>query len=127
MSQVREELAHKKHLCLEVGRQGHPVSFIEFRPDPHTRTGFAVSQLLHYTLDAHAGDDKDAPERLSFAFHTADVVVTGARMGKLVELIRSHELASVSALDARYANADAGQPWVAKIAIERLDKPGGGA
>jgi hypothetical protein len=127
MSQLREELAAKKNLCLEVGRQGHAVSFIEFRPDPHTRTGFAASQLLHYTLEAHAGDDKDAPERLSFAFHTADVVVTGARLAKLADLIKTHELASVSALDARYANADAGQPWVGKIAIERLDKPGGGA
>ncbi len=126
MSQVRE-LAAQKPLCVEVGRA---VSFIEFRPDAHTRTGFAASQLLHYTLEPNPAteDAKGAPpERLTFAFHTADVVVLGARLAKLVELIQAHELASVIALDARYANADGGQPWVGKIAIERFDKSGGGA
>ncbi len=122
-------MAAQKPLCLEVGRTGHAVSFIEFRPDARTRTGFAVSQLLHYTLEPNpaAEDAKGAPpERLTFSFHTADVVVTGARLAKLVELIQSHKLASVMVLDARYANAEGGLPWVGKIAIERLDKPGGG-
>jgi hypothetical protein len=124
MSQVRELVTAPKTLC---HTKAHAVPFIEFRPDPHTRTGFAVSQLLHYTLEANAGDDKDAPERLTLGFHTADIVLLGVRLARLVELIQSHELASVSALDARYTNAEGGHPWVGKIAIERLDKPGGGA
>jgi hypothetical protein len=47
----------------------------------------------------------------------------GARLGKLVELINEHGLASVSALDARYAGTVGRGPWVAAIAITRLDKP----
>jgi hypothetical protein len=53
------------------------------------------------------------------------VAVTGARLGKLVELINEHGLASVSAVDARYAGTVGRGPWVAKITIVRIDKPGG--
>ncbi|MDD2763857.1 MAG: hypothetical protein PHE83_07800 [Opitutaceae bacterium] len=50
------------------------------------------------------------------------MVVTGARLGKLVDLINEHGLASVSAQDARYAGTVGRGPWVAKITIARLDK-----
>ncbi|HZL46321.1 MAG TPA: hypothetical protein VFC28_08845 [Opitutaceae bacterium] len=70
-------------------------------------------------------DPSEAPERLTLGFSTADVVVTGARLGKLVELINEHSLASVSAQDARYAGTVGRGPWVAKITIARIDKPGG--
>jgi hypothetical protein len=130
MPSLRDEIAAKKFekpLCHAEAR-GSAHSFIEFRPDAHTRTGFAASQLLHYTLEpnpAATERDKDAPpERLTFGFHTADVVILGARLARLVELIGSHELAAVVAVDVRYANAEAAQPWVASIAINRLDKPG---
>ena len=66
----------------------------------------------------------DAPERLILAFSTAAVAIVGARRGKLVELIGEHSLASVSALDARYAGAVGCGPWVAVITIARLDEAG---
>jgi len=69
----------------------------------------------------------DPPERLTLAFSTADVVMVGARLGKLVELINEHDLGSVSAVDARYANLLVRAPWVASIAIARLDKSGSAA
>ena len=55
-----------------------------------------------------------------------DVVVTGARLGKLVDLINEHGLASVSAVDARYAGTLGRGPWVAAITIARIDKPAAG-
>jgi hypothetical protein len=103
------------------------VSFIEFRPDPHTRSGFAMSQLCNYTLEANPDVQRDmSPERLTLAFSTADVVLFGARLDGLVALLNSHTLEWVAALDARYLNADA-RPWVGRIVVTRLDKqPQGG-
>ena len=49
-------------------------------------------------------------------------MIVGARLGKLVELINEHDLGSISAVDARYANLLVRAPWVASIAIARLDK-----
>lgn len=128
MSNLRDAIEAKKAgekaepSCHESSPRGGSL-FIELRPDAHTRTGFPVAQLCHYTLEPHRGDEA-TPERLTLAFHTADVVMVGARLGELVKLLQKHELASVSALDARYAGALGKQPWVASIAINRFDKPG---
>jgi len=88
--------------------------------------GFPVAQVCHYTLDPNpSGDEaKGAPERLTQAFSTADVAIVGTRLGKLVELINEHGLTSVSAVDARYAGTVGRGPWVARITIARIDKPG---
>ncbi len=130
MSVLAQELAAKKAAeepsptcCTSASHGG--AYFIELRPDPRTKTGFPVAQLCHYTLEANPSGELEAPERLTLGFSTADVVVTGARLGKLVELINEHGLASVSAVDARYAGTVGRGPWVAKIAIARIDKPGG--
>ena len=133
MSVLAQELAAKKAAeepsptcCTSASHGG--AYFIELRPDPRTKTGFPVAQLCHYTLEANpsADEGKEAPERLTLGFSTADVVVTGARLGKLVELINEHGLASVSAVDARYAGTVGRGPWVARITIARLDKAGAG-
>ena len=59
---------------------------------------------------------------------TADVVLLGARLAKLVELIHDHSLGSVTPLDARYSNALGPQrPWVARIVVSRIDKGGAAA
>lgn len=135
MSSLREDLAARKaqhatqppDACHVEVMSNDRVSFIEFRPDARTRAGFAVAQLCHYTLDANPDADGDARERLTLAFSTADVVVTGARLVLLLEPLNQHRLASLAALDARYANAGAPKPWVAKIVIARLDKSSGAA
>jgi hypothetical protein len=61
------------------------------------------------------------PERLTFAFHTAEVILTGARLARLVELVHAGDLAAVSVLDPRYANAEPAQPWVASVVIHGFD------
>jgi hypothetical protein len=65
---------------------------------------------------------------LTLAFSTADVVVGGARLCKLVELLATHDLAAVSTLDARYQGTLVREPWVGKITIAMIDKaPGSSA
>lgn len=130
MSVLAQELAAKKATeepsptCYTSASRGEAF-FIELRPDPRTRTGFPVAQLCHYTFEANPGGEEEAPERLILAFSTADVAIVGARLGKLVELISAHNLTSVSAQDARYAGTVGRGPWVARIAIARIDKPSG--
>jgi hypothetical protein len=132
---LKEQIAERKReeakqqaetpSCHRRTYSNHPVTFIEFQPDPHTRMGFPAHQLCHYTLDANpaASGEADAPQRLTLAFHTADVVITGARLSELADRLREHELASVNALDAHFAGALGSNPWVAKITIKFLGKP----
>jgi hypothetical protein len=131
MSSLKEAIAERKRelekeraaapsCCEHASRMGG-ANYIEFRPDAHTRTGFPA-QLCHYTLEDNAGGDKDTPERLTLAFHSADVVLVGARLSMLVELVTTNQLGSVTALDARYAEALGKNPWVAKITIKFLGK-----
>ncbi len=103
------------------------AAFVEFHVTAHSRCGFPVGQLCHYTLDANEGGSGEPPERLTLAFPTADVVLTGARLARLVELLHDHSLGSVTPLDARYSNALGKAPWVARIVVIRIDKSGGAA
>lgn len=108
-----------------------PVSFIEFRPRPQSRTGFAVSQFLQYKLDTDAPErpnEPATPERLELGFSTADVIVRGARLAPLVNLLTAHQLSAVESLatdfQGRYVNLYPTEPWVAWIGITSLDKSG---
>jgi hypothetical protein len=112
--------------CYSGGTRSNRA-FIEFRPDPHKRIGFPWAQLCHYTLEPDRADAAEAAERLTLAFSTADVVLVGARLGKLVDLVNEHDLDWVAVLDARYSNLVAKSPWIASITIARLDKSGSAA
>ena len=98
------------------------AAFVDFHLTAHSRCGFPVGQLCHYTLEANEGGGDAPPERLTLAFPTADVVLVGARLARLVELIHDHSLGSVTPLDARYSNALGKAPWVARIVVSRIDK-----
>jgi hypothetical protein len=78
MSSLKESLAARKAECFESEER----SFVEFQLTLETRQGFALAQLLHYTLEANpaAGNKDESPERLTLAFSTADVVIFGARL-----------------------------------------------
>ena len=105
----------------------HTVSFVEFRPDARTRVGFPMAQLCHYTLEPNPDGNRDAaPARLTLAFSTADVVVSGARLAGLVALLNEHKLEWVAAVDARYANAEE-RAWVGAIAVGHFGKSGSAA
>ncbi|MGO9526715.1 MAG: hypothetical protein ACLPT4_03270 [Verrucomicrobiia bacterium] len=98
---------------------------IEFHLDEERRRGFPTSQLVDYTLGPNPddGEDKDAPpQKLVLAFSTADVVILGWRLGRLADLLRENNLATVHVLSRRYADLDRARPFVASIIITPLDK-----
>lgn len=121
MSSLKEQLAARKPECFESEER----SFVEFQTTPDSRQGFALAQLLHYTLEANPAAGHEAPERLTLGFSTADVMILGARLVRLTDLLREHKLAVVRPLSGRYSNLEPTQPWVAEIIIRRLDKSGG--
>ena len=124
MSTIKEQLlARRRTECHESGE----CLFVEFQPTPNTRQGFALAQLLHYTLDANPAAELDTPDRLTLAFSTADVVMVGARLVRLTDLVREHKLAVVRTLPGRYSELEPHQSFVAEIVIRRLDKSGGAA
>jgi hypothetical protein len=60
----------------------------------------------------------EAPEdRLHLFFSTHDVTLTGWRLRPLVNMVRQGTLASVRALDTRYAQVNTKQPFIARIKI----------
>jgi hypothetical protein len=124
---LREDLQKRKEelpACFVGGRR-HNRAFIEFRPDPRKRVGFLWAQLCHYTFEPNQPDDGEAAKRLTLAFSTADVVLVGARLGKLVDLVNEHDLDWVAALDARDSPLASKAPWIASITIARIDKQDG--
>ena len=125
MPSFDEITAKRKNRCYEDSAS----SFIEFRPTPHTRHGFALAQLLHYALepDPELPPDATPRERLVFAFSTADVVLFGLRLATLADLLREHKLAAVWPLPERYGNLEPSQPFVTVITIRMLDKSDGAA
>ena len=55
--------------CVKIGTRDS-ASFVEFHVTAHSRTGFPVGQLCHYTLESNAEGGDAPPERLTFAFPT---------------------------------------------------------
>lgn len=123
MNTLKDQLMAARPECIETGTRDR--AFIEFQPKPGTRQGFAMGQLLNYSLQPEAERLPDAPsERLTLEFSTADVVIFGARLDHLTKLICEHQLAVVRPVSGRYSQLNPEHPWVAEILIRRIDKPG---
>ncbi|MGA2222696.1 MAG: hypothetical protein ABSH21_13140 [Verrucomicrobiia bacterium] len=104
---------------------GKYCACVEFHLDEEHRHGFHTSQLIDYTLEPNpdAGEDKNAPpQKLAIAFSTADVVILGWRLGRLADLLRENDLATVHVVSERYANLDRGRPFVAAIIITPISR-----
>lgn len=97
---------------------------IEFRIGKQRR-GFHCNHLIEYTLEENpdAEDSPDTPpEKLILAFSTADVTISGWRLGRLADALRDNELAAVSAAPKRYGELDPTKPYVASITITPIEK-----
>src|SRR2546428_610901 len=104
---------------------GKYCACVEFHLDEDHRHGFHTSQLIDYPRepDPDAGENKNAPpQKLSLAFSTADVVIVGWRLGRLADLLRENDLATVHVLPKRYADLDRGRPFVAVIIITPISR-----
>src|ERR1700690_864733 len=98
---------------------------IEFHLDEHRRHGFHTSQLIDYTLEPNPDTENNknaSPEKLALAFSTADVVILGWRLGRLADLLRENDLATVHVLSKRYADLDRARPFVASITITPIGR-----
>ena len=97
---------------------------VEFRPDADSRHGFSIGHLIAYSLGRNpdASDNKEAPERLSIAFSTADVVVLGRGLGRLTEGLRENSLGVVRALPGGSAKVEPYCVFVDSIKITPIEK-----
>jgi hypothetical protein len=97
---------------------------IEFVLAEHERHGFQVGQLLHYRLELNdaKGEPNAPPHKLTLAFATADVAITGCRLERLANYLRDGELLGVRMLPDRYANLDTSKTFVAQITVQLMSK-----
>ena len=104
---------------------GKYCACVEFHLDEEHRHGFHTSQLIDYTLEPNpdAGEDKTAPpQKLALVFSSADVVILGRRLGRLADLLRENDLATVHVQPKRYADLDRARPFAASIIITPISK-----
>jgi len=98
---------------------------IEFHLDEERRRGFHTSQLIDYTLEPNPnqGEDQNAPpQKLTLTFSTADVVILGWRLGRLADLLRENNLATIHVLSKRYADLDRARAFVVSIIITPISR-----
>ena len=97
---------------------------IEFR-NGKQRRGFHSSHLIEYTLEENPEATEDTntpPEKIILAFSTADVTISGWRLGRLADALRDNELAAVSTSPKRLGELDPTKPYVASIVIALIGK-----
>lgn len=108
------QATHKHCYCIEfrIGKQ---------------RRGFHSSHLIEYTLEENPEATEDTntpPEKIILAFSTADVTISGWRLGRLADALRDNELAAVSTLPKRPGELDPTKPCVTSIVITPIPKQG---
>ena len=115
---LSEEESKAEGQCVKEDHDG--ATFMEFATEDDRAHGFPCSQLMGYTLERvpESEHQSDAPEdRLHLFFSTHDVTLTGWRLRPLANMLRQGTLASVRALDTRYAQVNTKSPFIARIKI----------
>ena len=115
---LSEEESKAEGQCVKEDHDG--ATFMEFTTEDDRAHGFPCSQLMGYTLERvpESEHQSDAPEdRLHLFFSTHDVTLTGWRLRPLANMLRQGTLASVRALDTRYAQVNTKSPFIARIKI----------
>lgn len=111
-------------VCVIEAESNRPIGFVEFFDRPQSRHGFAQAQLLHYRLflrDVPAGDGADAaPQVLTMAFSTADVIITGWRLERVTEILQDGKLVAVKTIPARHVGLTGNRPAIVAIEIRPL-------
>ena len=114
----------KENECLLTTQKHCPC--VEFILGERDRHGFHSSQLLHYRLEANEGGNggtpQGAPDKLTIAFATADVTLTGWRLDRLADDLRDGDLLAVRILPKRYAEAVGHGAFVASITVTPIAK-----
>ena len=71
-------------------------------------------------LQTGEGGNLSRPQKRSHAFSTTDMVILFWRHGRLADLLRENDLATIHVLSKRYADLDRARPFVASITITSL-------
>jgi hypothetical protein len=118
---IKLELSKNPNACLFLNDR---CSFLEFWPEQKPWHGFAVSQLLHYSVEANTAAKDGPPDKLTLGFSTADVVVTGWRLEQLADEVRGHKGGIVKTLPnaVRYEQLQPNACAVAKIEVKPIAK-----
>ncbi len=97
---------------------------IEFRVGKQRR-GFHSNHLIEYTLEENpevTEDPNTPPEKIILAFSTADVTISGWRLGRLADALRDNELAAVSKSPKRLGELDPTKPCITSIVVTPIEK-----
>jgi hypothetical protein len=100
------------------------TAYLTFHLDEHRRRAFNTNQLISFALDPHpaADSDKNAPpQKLSLQFATADVIILGWRLDRLIERLVENRLSALGVLPKRYAHLDREKVFVAEIKITPIE------
>jgi hypothetical protein len=98
---------------------------IEFQATPHSRVIFPIAQLARAVWHDRSGEQpapEGAPQHWRLCFATADVVITGWCLDKLVTLLRDHKLAAVRSIPGR-PDFPKTEPFIAAIETFANDEP----
>ena len=98
---------------------------IAFHLDEHHRRAFNASQLIEFSLDPNPdaeADKNEPPQKLSFQFSTADVVVLGWRLDFLADYLGENKLAAIGVMPKRYAELERQKVFVSAIKITPIGK-----
>ena len=105
-------------------------SYRVFAPTRNTVTGFtpASSLTAPWTPTRTLPADRTAPPlKLAIGFSTGDVLILGWHFGRLADLLRENDLATVHVLSKRYADLDRAKPFIASITVTPIDGDGDSA
>ena len=103
----------------------HSAMFIDFVLTDGRIQGFPINHLLNYSFEPKSegigymagGSSGGSGDRLRLFFSTHDVTLTGYRLHKLLDPLRSGRIESIRALPSRYSNLRIEEAFVAEITI----------
>lgn len=89
--------------------------------------GFPIHLLNHFVLEANPNNPELKhdlpPDQLTLAYPTATVVLTGWRLGFMLELLSCGRVTRVHAVDAPLAQMMVEEPWVTRIRVSEIGEP----
>ncbi len=94
-----------------------PVLCIEFQLSDGRVFGFPYSHLVHYRLEESADSDA-GPEKLTLEFSRHNVLINGARLSGLGQLLQAGRLARLCEMDSRYENVASERPFISNVQVK---------
>ena len=92
-----------------------------------TSWGFPSHLLYHFVLEANPNNPERKPDlppdQLTIAYYRSIVVLTGWRLGFMLELLACGRIARIRAVDSPLAQMMVEEPWVTQIQVTKIVEP----